>query len=147
MLQKSERWVGPFKIRDLLNDCIDNRLAVIPEWHSAYLVTARKWEQGPTPTCRPLYVGGNTGKSRRFRTRVGDLLADAFGFFGGGTGHSSGGQALNRWCRQEGVDPQHLFIAWVEGTRCHRCLEVRLHHALNPKLNKPRPSRCASHPS
>jgi hypothetical protein len=73
---------------------------------------------------------------------LGDLLADALGFFGGGTGHHSGGQSLHKWCLENAVHPTALYIAWIEGARCHRCLETRLCNALRPKLNRNAPARC-----
>jgi hypothetical protein len=35
-------------------------------------------------------------------------------------GHSSGGQSLHKWCKERGVHPLDLHVAWVEGTACHR---------------------------
>jgi hypothetical protein len=149
MLQNGESWVGPFQIRKLLetafNAPTDKRKP--PAQGSAYLVTRRGWRGDPKPASVPLYVGGITGRSHRFRTGIGDLLADAFGFYTESTGHSSGGQSLHEWCCQNGVNALDLYIAWVRETRCHRCLEVRLHHILDPELNRVHPSRCARHKS
>lgn len=138
-------WVGPFEVRTLLEHCIDGTIALPPESASAYVVTQRSWNAAPGAECGVLYVGGNTGRSARFRTRLGDLLADAFGFFGGGTGHSSGGQSLHWWCRENQFNPLRLQLAWVNRCKCYRCLEIELVRDLSPLLNKVAPSRCNVH--
>jgi hypothetical protein len=146
MLDLEERWVGPFQIRGLLEHCLDDAaIPRAPESGSAYLVTRNEWQSNPTAESAPLYVGGNTGTSARFRTRVGDLLADSFGFYTFERGHSSGGQHVHRWCRENQVNPLDLYIAWIEGTECHRCLEGRLFRELKPKLNRSTPSKCKRH--
>jgi len=146
VLAIEEKWVGPFQIRRLLELCLDDAaIPRPPESGSAYLVTRNEWRSNPTTESVPLYVGGNTGNGPRFRTRIGDLLADAFGFYGSKTGHSSGGQHVHQWCREHHVNPLDLYIAWIEGTECHRCLEGRLFRGLKPKLNRSTPSRCKSH--
>jgi hypothetical protein len=66
MLEKSERWIGPFQIRELLEAVSDPNPVRPPEQGSAYLVTQRGWQGNPTPASGALYVGGITGKSDRF---------------------------------------------------------------------------------
>lgn len=105
----------------------------------------------------PLYVGGCTGRSKRFCTRVGDLIADMFGFFDGGTGHHSGGQTLYSWCTKNEVNPGDLFLSWARGGPgwCARCAERKMFDDL-PRApprdfdaiglrNKKRPPRCSLH--
>jgi hypothetical protein len=151
ILAKGECWVGPFQIRKLLETAADRNAIRPPERHSAYVVTQRTWHGNPPrpkdPAARGpvLYVGGNTRNPDRFRTRIGDLLADAFGFYASLNGHHSGGQSLHEWCLENGTGPLDLHLAWVEGTKCHRCLEIRLYEALRPLLNRARPSRCELH--
>jgi len=143
---KDEReWVGPFLVRDVLAHSIDDSIPLPPEQGSAYLVSRNTWSGVPSGKCVPLYVGGNTGQSARFRTRLGDLLADAFGFFGADTGHHSGGQSVHRWCRDNRVNPLRLYLAWVARCSCHRCLEVNLVRELSPILNRKTPARCRVH--
>jgi hypothetical protein len=141
VLIAGEQWVGPVQIRTLLERCLDERV-MPPKTGSAYLLTQYGWRSRPSARCVPLYVGGTTGASDRFRTRIGDLLADMFGF----PPHHSGGQQVYRWCVANEVNPLDLHLAWVKGTECHRCLEVRLHRLLAPSLNRMVPSRCAAHP-
>jgi hypothetical protein len=125
VLKEVERWIGPFQIRNLLETAANPNAILPPERGSAYLVTERAWRSDPTSESGPLYVGGITGKSDHFRTRIGDLLADSFGFYGKLNGHSSGGTSIHKWCVKNGVRPLDLHLSWVEGTGCHRCLEVR----------------------
>lgn len=145
VLTGRERWVGPFRVRDMLARCLDDGFPKPPKTGSAYLVTIKRWVSHPDERSGRLYVGGNVGASERFRTRIGDLLADAFGFFTDKTGHSSGGQSLHHWCKEHHVNPLTLYVAWVLGTDCHRCLEVRLFRELSPRLNKVAPSKCSKH--
>lgn len=147
VLRGKEKWIGPFRIDRLLASCHDASFRRPGVTRSCYVVTQRRWAASPSRKSFPLYVGGNTGKSKRFRTRLGDLLADAFGFFGSkATGRHSGGQSLFRWCRRHNVNPLKLHVAWVQGVKCHRCLEVRLCQSLDPKLNRVSPARCKEHP-
>lgn len=142
-------WVGSYSIEEILRRSLDNRLPKPPETGSAYLVSARQWKRQPLAACLPLYVGGITGKSTRFRTRIGDLIADMFGFYGGLTGHHSGGQSLHRWCIDQKKNPLELYLGWVRDCRCHRCLEVDLFETFGvgkTLLNKVRPSVCKKHP-
>lgn len=147
-LRAGERWIGPFQVSTLLNSCLDRRTRRPPNAGSAYLVTRKAWRRYPTTKCEPLYVGGITGKSQRFRTRVGDLLADAFGFYNENNriGHHSGGRHLHEWCQKNRINPLNLYVAWIKGTRCHRCLEIRLHDLLKPSENRNKPNNCKDHP-
>jgi hypothetical protein len=146
MLELGEQWIGPFQIRKLFESCLDGvTVPKPPDIGSAYVVTKNGWQSNPTKESIPLYVGGNTGNSARFRTRVGDLLADAFGFYTSETGHHSGGQSIHNWCLKNEVNPLDLHIAWIEGTKCHRCLEDRLYQGLKPRLNLVVPRKCKKH--
>lgn len=138
-------WEGPFQIRDLLENSINEEHPWPPASGGIYLVSLNAWELEPTRECEPLYVGGNTGKSDRFCTRIGDLVADIFGFFDGGTGHHSGGQSLWKYCRKNGVKPLDLFLGWGVEVSCPRCAEIEAYETLSPELNKKRPSRCPDH--
>ena len=141
----AHHWVGPFELRSLLEHSIDETHPKPPESGSAYVVTVKTWHSEPDASCLPLYVGGTTGKGARFRTRIGDLIADLLGFYGSETGHHSGGQSLHKWCKQHSVDPLSLSIAWVKGAACHRCLEVNLVAGLSPSLNRKAPPGCRIH--
>lgn len=138
-------WVGPFALRTLLEGCMNPSHPQPADSRSAYLVSRFPWRGVPRNESEVLYVGGNTGKSQRFRTRLGDLIIDALGFFAGDTGHSSGGQSLHRWCADNNVHPLDLQIAWIERAACHRCTEVDLYGHFEPRLNRKRPPRCPVH--
>lgn len=154
------RWRGPFQIREYLDNAVSRDATWQERWPQAsggvYLVSREGWSGEPTIACRPLYIGGNTGASQRFCTRVGDLVADMFGFFDGNTGHHSGGQKLWHWCNENQVRPADLFLGWASGDDsdwCARCAEVALFDMFpivdSPRsaglLNKIRPPRCRVH--
>jgi hypothetical protein len=128
-------WTGPFQIQTYLENSISRDINWWPpERDAVYVVSERAWTVAPEESAHILYVGGNTGESNRFVTRIGDLLADLFGFFGGGTGHHSGGQTLWEWCNANGVVPTKLWLGW--GTSdCARCAEKLLYETF-PKAPK-----------
>lgn len=153
-------WTGPFQIQAYLDNAISTSKVWESRWppagNAVYLVSCSAWRRSPSVDCGPLYVGGNTGSSERFCTRIGDLIADAFGFFGSETGHHSGGQSLWYWSNENRVHPGTLYLAWARGrgrTACARCAERYLFDAF-PKarqsggaglLNKRTPPRCPKH--
>ena len=148
-------WTGPFRVSEFLASCLDHGRPWPPASCGVYVISRDEWRDAPSAACHPLYYGGNTGASQRFCTRIGDLIADMHGLYGGGTGHHSGGQSLYCWCRTNRMHPGSLFIGW--GTRtpwCDRCAEVELFRQLTPSreergtlLNKSRPPYCRMHSS
>jgi hypothetical protein len=152
------KWIGPYTIDDLLDLCLTKPDRRPAEANGVYLISERKWEGQPTRDCIPLYVGGNTSTSTRLRIRVGDLIADMFGFFRtrkdhtatkmghrAKRGHHSGGQTLYEHCRGNALNPKKLYVAWVEECGCARCAENQLYGELTPLLNKNRPPQCNEH--
>jgi hypothetical protein len=139
------KWVGPYTIDELLDSSFELSHPQPPESNGVYLVSKKAWKEQPTKDCIPLYVGSNTGISKRFRTRIGDLIADMFGFFGSETGHHSGGIALHRYCKSEQISPRKLYIGWAKERNCVRCAENRIYDQLAPTLNRNRPTRCKEH--
>jgi len=138
-------WRGAYRIGSYIDTSIEDGHDWPPEHSGVYVVSVKRWRGQPTRRSGVLYIGGNTGRSDRFRTRIGDLLADMLGFFGQSTGHHSGGQSLWTWCVENRVNPLDLYLGWRTGVRCKRCAEARLFRDLQPLLNKHRPSRCAEH--
>lgn len=146
-------WTGPFRISNLLAACLDDDHPWPPASHGVYLVSRDEWSNAPSSTCHPLYLGGNTGNSQRFCTRIGDLIADLHGFWDGGTGHHSGGQSLYKWCKENKVQPGNLFIGWATRVSwCDRCAEGEIVSLLAASweergslLNKARPPLCRTH--
>ena len=148
-------WEGPFKIRELLRNCLSNEQGWPPASNAIYVISRKAWRINPGRKCDPLYIGCNTGDSKRFCTRVGDLIADMHGFWDGDTGHHSGGQSLYKWCKKNAIHPGELFIGW--GKRrpwCSRCAEIDVFESLLVKwssrkvvglLNKKRPPGCPTH--
>jgi hypothetical protein len=136
-------WYGAYRISTLLDACIEDDHEWPPEHLGVYLVSRKPWKGTPTAKCEPLYVGSTTGRAARFCTRVGDLIADMFGFYGSMTGHSSGGQHLWEWCHQHRVKPGDLYIGWytLDGM-CPRCDENRWFAELKPSLNLKNPPSC-----
>jgi hypothetical protein len=164
-------WSKPCTIDELLNgfhkshkrkniskdDWIPNE-NWIPNGKSVYLVSKKNWRKKPndepTKECEPLYVGSITGESERFRTRIGDLIADMFGFYNNKKiGHHSGGQALHKYCIDHKLNPKKLYISWLKSCSCHRCMENKIFDQLEDRprsldkkkrrlLNQKRPNRC-----
>ena len=143
------RWVGPITVDRLLDWGSDSSIPPPPLEPSVYIVSRLAWHNEPSVDCTPLYSGGLTSDSPRFRARIGDLIADMFGFFGevGKKGHHSGGQAIFRYCIENSVSPRHLYLGWAEDVSCHRCEENRLYTKLSPELNRKRPPPCPIHRS
>ena len=140
------QWHGAYKLRNVLGKAIsDNQYRPPDTGKGIYVITRRRWRNEPKTRSCVLYVGGSTGKSRRFRTRIGDLIADMLGFFGEETEHHSGGKNLWKWCHDENVHPLDLYIGWKEQVSCKRCAEIEAYEALKPRLNKRCPSRCSTH--
>ena len=138
-------WHGPYQIRRLLEKCLDDGQDWPGDRGGVYVITHRRWRDKPNHESGVLYVGGNTGKSQRFCTRIGDLIADVFGFYGAETGHHSGGQSIWKWCRRNHLNPLSLYIGWLTHARCNRCAEAIAYEALRPKLNKKKPAQCKEH--
>lgn len=138
-------WHGAYQIRTYLESCVEEDHDRPPESSGVYVVTQKRWRTEPNHRSGVLYIGGNTGQSARFRTRLGDLIADMLGFFGDSTGHHSGGRRLWGWCRTERINPLDLYIGWQSGVECHRCAEIDMFRELKPLLNKNRPPKCTQH--
>ena len=126
-------WIGPITVDALLDRVAVDWDTAPPEANGVYLVSLHPWVREPTRECVPLYVGGNTGVSDRFRTRMGDMIADLFGFCGNSTGHHSGGISLNCYCADNHINPKHLYVGWAEKCDCGRCGEVELFDRLAPR--------------
>jgi len=139
------KWIGPYKTDELLDGMMTDSHPKPPPANSVYVISQRSWQDAPTFECIPLYVGSNTSTSQRFRTRVGDLIADMFGFFTTETGHHSGGQSLHQFCKEHGVNPRNLYIGWVQHCECPRCLENKVYNGLKPRLNRNKPAKCKKH--
>jgi len=137
--------VGPFAIDELLSNCLDDTQPCPPESSGVYLVSLNKWYETPSEECTPLYVDSNTGKLNKFLTRIGDLIADMFGFFSAETGHHSGGQLIHNYCYEKKINPKSLHIGWLKDCSCVRCDENEMYDLLDPRLNMKRPSRCRNH--
>jgi len=139
------KWIGSYTIDELLDSFLKPSHPQPPEDKGVYLISENPWNGKPTRDCIPLYVGSNTGKSKRFRTRIGDLIADMFGFFGTETGHHSGGQTLHGYCKRNRLNPKKLYIGWMENCSCVRCAENQAYDQLKPSLNRNRPTQCKEH--
>ncbi len=66
-------WVGSFRIREYLENPAQ---AWPPEFNAVYVVSEDDWTAGNGPNAA-FYVG--TSFTRRFRARIGDLIADMLG--------------------------------------------------------------------
>jgi len=143
---RNVKWVGPYTVDELLDNCLDNAFPKNPECQSIYVVSKKSWDLRPfAEDCSPLYVGSTTGMVPRFRTRIGDLIADMFGFFQPQSGHHSGGMSLHGYCKQKNTNPKKLYIGWLENCQCVRCAEYFFWDLLSPELNVKRPPKCEEH--
>lgn len=142
---KNTKWIGPFTIDQMLDSCLVDSLPKPPESHSIYVISKLPWTKRPSIECLPLYVGSTTGRSPRFRTRIGDVIVDMFGFFQWDSGHSSGGISLHNYCKRNSLSPKKLYIGWLEKCGCTRCAEYYFWRDLQPELNRNRPPVCQQH--
>ena len=149
-MKRTLRWAGSHSLRSMLGSVLHKNRPMPPDKAGVYVVSLQPWSGAPTTTHEVIYVGSNTGGSTRFKTRIGDLIADVFGFYSieGRIGHHSGGRRIHKWCKSNRVDPLELNVGWaiMESSMCHRCLETELYDALAPKLCVRRPPRCKEHP-
>lgn len=139
------KWIGPYKVSQLLNNLQDDEIRMPPHDPSVYVVTEAEWARKPDPEATILYVGSNTSDSALFRVRIGSLIADLFGFYSDERGHHSGGQSLHKYCLEVGLDPSDLYIGWKARVECARCAENNRYDRLQPRLNRARPARCKVH--
>lgn len=110
-----------------------------------HLVSKHSWQTHPSGESEALYIGGNTGRSARFSHQDGRSPCGCAWLLYQQTGHHSGGQSIHRWCWLNDINPLDLYIAWVDGSECHRCLENRTYRDLNPALNRVVPAKCTAH--
>jgi hypothetical protein len=139
------RWVGPFQVRTMLEQCMDDSQPWPKEQPGIYVVTLRAWQGQPIGESEPLYVGGNPQNPKHLLNRTGFLIKDMLGFFGEETGSHSGGQSLWFYCRENGIHPLDLYLAWAENVTCSRCSEVLYYEKLTPSFNHNRPASCKVH--
>lgn len=135
-------WRGAYQIGTMLKNCLNGEYPWPQETRGVYVVSRRGWRKTPKHV---LYVGGLTGTSDRFLTRIGDLIADVYGFYGSTTGHHSGGQSINKWCIDSNVHPSDLFLGWKTHVQCLRCAETQAYTEFSPLLNRKRPPCCMGH--
>lgn len=141
-------WVGPYKLRDLIENCMEEDQEWPHATKGAYLVSVKSWEGEPGESASALYVGSSGENSNRFCTRIGDLVADMLGFYDGNTGHHSGGQKIWEWCRKQETNPLDLYMAWKTHVQCVRCEENYYYDkfdgdsANTTLLNAIRPAAC-----
>jgi hypothetical protein len=138
VMATATRWVGPFCLRDYLENCMDPKQKWPPEKKGVHVISLRGWRGTPKKQAGILYVGGNTSNSALFLTRVGSLIADMLGFWW----HHSGGQSLWKHCRDHGLHPLDLYLGWAENVSCPRCAEREVYDALDPELGKKVPAQC-----
>jgi hypothetical protein len=132
-------WVGSFRIREYLENPAQ---AWPPEFNAVYVVSEDAWTAGNGPNAA-FYVG--TSYTRRFRARIGDLVADMLGLGSSdfAAHHSGGFQIWKHWYAECRRNPLDLFLGWWvqnEGGDCVVCAEIFLWESLGqPRLNGGRP--------
>jgi hypothetical protein len=152
--KSSPKWTGPFTVSTLLGRCLDKRLRKPIHAAGLYVVSGQSWVGSPSSSCGPLYVGQSEASVWK---RLGDLLADTFGFYVPKTGRKSkqarhsGGQSLHKYCKKDRVNPNDLFVGWLvlPKGQCVRCAEAALYASLCEAENRPecniRHPRCKLH--
>jgi hypothetical protein len=140
------RWIGPFRLGDYLDGCIDPTHERPPEAPGVYIVSRDSWSGRPTASCQALYVGANPKRPTYFRQRVGFLVMAMLGFSGDAGWRHDGGQRCWEWCCEKRIRPTDLYLGWVVGMECVGCVEARLHMLLAPELSRKAPTRCSKHP-
>ena len=133
-------WVGPSRLRDLLENCMAPDYPWPGEVPGIYFVSERAWHGVPIQECGPLWVG----KTSVLLRRMGELLSDMLGFFGNRTGRNPGGWKVWYHCEKQGLHPLDLFIAWTVDPVCPSCEERVVDRLLRPILNDRRPG-CQLH--
>jgi hypothetical protein len=142
----SNKWIGPFKLREYLEQSIDPAQEWPPEATGVYVVSHDSWDGEPTINSRVLYVGGNPNSPIQFRNRVGFLIKDMLGFWGDiAYGSHSGGQSIWNWCFDNRINPLDLYLGWNTGIECGRCTEMDLYIRFQPLLSRKAPARCTGH--
>jgi hypothetical protein len=137
-------WMGPFKINEILDDCLTHMRPWPEEVGGIYLISEKPWSEKPAKECAPLYVG-STERSGGLRERTGELIVTMLGFFGvKGQRRHSGGESLHEYCKNRRLNPKELYLGWME-CDCPTCAEYILYHQLNPKLNRITPKYSYEH--
>lgn len=88
---------------------------------------------------------GEPHRPKLLRNRIGFLVKDMLGFWGDEAGSHSGGQSIWNWCFDNRVHPFDLYLGWVVGIECGRCIETDLYTRLQPLLSRKVPARCPGH--
>jgi hypothetical protein len=139
-------WIGPFRLRDYLERCIDPDQEWPPEAAGVYVVSRLPWAGQPSDGCGVLYVGSNPNAPIQFRNRIGFLVKDMLGFWGDiAYGSHSGGQSIWNWCFDNKFSPLDLYLGWIIGIECGRCVENELYARFCPKLSRKAPAQCTAH--
>ena len=138
-------WVGPFQLRNLLENTLNKKQPLPKGSKGVYLVTEEKWSGTPSEASKPMYVGSVTGDNERFLSRVGELIIEILGFSSEYPGRHRGGQLIHEHCFRMDLKPLDLWIAWKTHVRCNRCEEMRVFRELNPWANKNTPPTCKEH--
>jgi hypothetical protein len=139
-------WEGPFRLRDLLdrpggadsNAFLGKRA---PRLGGIYVFSSKLWKGRPKGL---LYIGSaHSTEHTTLRHRIGAEVIAALGFSGG-----TGGVLLSKYCRENGINPLDLYVAWQILESCPVPDELRLFDLQKAKLSpellyrRPPPSRC-----
>jgi hypothetical protein len=139
-------WKGPYKIKDLLANCLDEHYAPILKTPTVYLVSVNPWTNAPADECKPLYVGSNAKNGTYIKPRIGQMIGGIFGFYVKGHEFHSGSLSIFAYCKNYNVHPSDLYLSWDDGLACCRCEENNLYDTFKKLLlNKIRPPKCPNH--
>ncbi len=106
----SWNWIGPYKLRDLLDRIGGAEPRIFPEDKGLYVFSLNSWTKEPNDL---LYLGSaHATDSTNLCHRMGNEVISALGFHGAIAGAGSGGIKLSEHCRREDTNPLDLRLAW-----------------------------------
>lgn len=137
-------WVGPHKLRDLVDRPGGLDPAIVPENPGVYVFSLDAWQHDPANL---LYLGS----SHNLFQRTCDSIPSALGFCSNTVGASQGGWLVSGYCQRNRENPLDLYFGWVVLPKgicpvlCEQKLHARHYQRLSPLLlNGPRVNACGT---
>jgi hypothetical protein len=140
-------WVGPFKLRELLDrpggaDPKSFLGMKEPRLGGIYVFSLKPWKKQPSDL---LYIGsGHSTEHTTLRHRIGQEIIAALGFSGG-----TGGVLLRKYCRENEINPLELYVAWQIVETCpvgeeRKLFDLHKFKSSPDLLNRRQPGLCGT---